>query len=167
MRIFGRELIITARKAAGQAEWGRPTQPQDNRGQGPYGPPYIDTGNLGPAQIGTRPVQTQSPAAAGQSGSQTGGFRLRPVPIDDRIGLEYGTERFGIMRFFRAANEGYSSAGATGWPSTSGNNVVLKRPLMRFPTRGPRSISGAMNRRQGSDESGRAPTVFVPVAPLR
>lgn len=160
-------------------EWGMVSNPQGGQAPGQHkAQPLISTWQWVRAQIGTRPVQSTQPGDAGQSSGQTSGL-LRPGP-SVRIGIGYAVDEFfygaeviHIARFFRAANGGYSGVNTTGRASDRGltpdgdNAYVMKRPLQRYPTRGPRSISGAMNRKARFDDTGRVASVFVPTAPLR
>lgn len=149
------------------AAWGKPVDVAPKESIGPTTPPpRINTGQRTPAQIGPRPVQRRSLPAAGQSGGQQAGFVVGPAAVTQSP-WQYGNERVGLLRLFRAGNSGYSSPNADGYPMTGDNSIVLKRPLVRLPTRGSRSIAGAMNPKSTFDNQGKAPVVFGPTVPLR
>ncbi len=166
------------------AEWGMVNNPQGGQAPGVHkAQPLLSSWQWIRAQIGTRPIQHNTPGDAGQSESQLAGNRLPSSPggVSGVTGnLSCTTEEFyydhephRIARFFRAANNGYSGYGSVGRAAngvtggTGDNFTVLKRPLQRFPTRGPRSVSGAMNPKSRWDDTGRVPSVFVPTTPLR
>lgn len=157
--------------------WGMVNNPQGAQAPGVHkAQPLLSTWQWVRAQIGTRPIQTMPRGDAGQSGGQVSGFNERPSQLgDSQSGLFQNgqPEPIHIMRFFRAANMGYAGyntigRAANGLTGGTGDNfTVLKRPLQRFPTRGPRSMSGAMNPKSRWDDLGRIPSVFVPTAPLK
>ncbi|MCR4341881.1 MAG: hypothetical protein NUW01_18550 [Gemmatimonadaceae bacterium] len=157
-------------------EWGMVSNPQGGQAPGQHkAQPLIDTWRRIRAQIGSRPVQKQASPDAGQSNTQRSGTirNARSAFGAGEDAFQYGPEVLHITRFFRAANTGYDGVNSIGRAmpgnlSANGDNTtVLKKPLQRFPTRGPRSISGAMNRKARFDDTGRVPSVFVPTAPLR
>ncbi|MBI3936917.1 MAG: hypothetical protein HY323_08065 [Betaproteobacteria bacterium] len=156
-------------------EWGMVENAQGAQAPGVHhAQPLIDSWRWIRAQIGTRPVQAQASPSAGQSESQRSGtLGTRSAFQAEVDAFQTGPEVIKIARFFRAANTGYEGVNSVGRAipgnlAASGDNVtVMKKPLQRFPTRGPRSISGAMNRKSRWDDTGRQPSVFVPTAPLR
>lgn len=166
------------------AEWGMVNNPQGGQAPGQHkAQPLLSSWQWVRAQIGTRPIQHNTPGDAGQSESQVAGNRPPGSPggppgvmgilaaTTDQ--LYFGPEPQRIARFFRMANGGYGGYNSVGRAAngvtggTGDNFTVLKRPLQRFPTRGPRSVSGAMNPKSRWDDTGRAPSVYVPTTPLR
>ena len=163
-------------------EWGMEANSQGAQADGQHkAQPLVESWRWVRAQIGTRPVQKTAPGNAGQSSGQVSGTLYPSVavptgrgpvgqPLDD---FYYGPEVVKIARFFRAANTGYCGVNSQGqaFPggtAPDGDNVtILKRPLQRYPTRGPRSISGAMNPKARWDDTGRVTSIFVPTNPLR
>lgn len=155
-------------------EWGMVSNPQGAQAPGQHkAQPLLDSWKWIRAQIGTRPVQSTPRGDAGQSSGQRIGVVLGHRSNIDDDDLQYGPEPFHIARFFRSANTGYDGLNTSGRASNGmlapdGDNVyVIKRGLQRYPTRGPRSISGAMNRKARWDDTGRVASVFVPTTPLR
>lgn len=174
--IRGRNPMVTPPDDSG---WGMVVNPQG--GQYPGGhkaQPLLETWRWIRQQIGGRPVQKTPIGDAGQSASQLSGT-ISPFWVGggrkaiDEGPFFFGAEVIHIARFFRAANNGYGGVNSIGraaagvLSATGDNTTVLKRPLQRFPTRGPRSISGAMNRKSRWDDTGRVPSVFTPTTPLR
>ena len=162
------------------AEWGMVNNPQGGQAPGVHkAQPLLSTWQWVRAQIGTRPVQTMPRGDAGQSEGQTSGFNQRPSMNGssfDGLFSNSGPAPLHIARFFRAANTGYggyntigrAAGGSSGVIGGTGDNfTTLKRPLQRFPTRGPRSMSGAMNPKSRWDDLGRIASVFVPTSPLK
>ncbi len=165
-------------------DWGNVSIAQGRQTPGMHkAQPLLESWRWVRAQIGNRPVQSVPSGSAGQSFGQKSGNldagspggssgRAGQISISTE-GFFWGPEVNRIARFFRAANTGYSGVNSVGRASAGllvpdGDNAyVLKRPLMRFPTRGPRSISGAMNAKARFDDTGRVPSVFVPTTPLR
>jgi hypothetical protein len=171
--VRGRSPMTTPADDSG---WGMVVNPQGGQFPGEHkAQPLLETWRWVRAQIGTRPVQQIARGDAGQSAGQLSGMlgKGHSRQMIDEGPFFYGPEVVKIMRFFRTANNGYggyntigrAAFGITG--GTGDNFTVLKRPLMRFPTRGPRSISGAMNRKSRWDDTGRVPSVFTPTTPLR
>jgi hypothetical protein len=160
-------------------EWGMELNPQGAQADGQHkAQPLIDTWRWIRAQIGNRPVQSTPRGDAGQSSNQMSGTIHGARPGGGRAMIDEGPFFFGpevvhIQRFFRAANTGWGGVNSIGrsapgvLSATGDNTTVLKRPLQRYPTRGPRSISGAMNAKSRWDDTGRVPSVFVPTTPLR
>ena len=157
-------------------EWGMVENPQGAQAPGGHhAQPLIDLAKWIRAQIGTRPVQAQASPDAGQTQRQVSGTidSVRSPFGADIDAFEYGPEVMKITRFFRSANTGYDGVNSIGratpgnLSATGDNSTVMKKGLQRFPTRGPRSISGAMNRKARFDDTARVPSVFVPTAPLR
>jgi hypothetical protein len=165
-------------------EWGMANNPQGGQAPGVHkGQPLLQTWIWVRAQIGTRPVQTMPRGDAGQSEGQVAGHGPNFDQRNGSVGSSFdglfqngSPEPIHIARFFRAANTGYggynsigrAAGGSSGVIGGTGDNfTTLKRPLQRFPTRGPRSMSGAMNPKSRFDDLGRIASVFVPTTPLK